>query len=291
MRPVLLVVFAVLALLPSGSFAHTTAVCGTASGPRARYQHVLIVVMENHSFSQVADSSHYLNGLARRCGLAERYSAITHPSLPNYLALTSGGTQGISDDCTSCSTSAPSIFEQLGTDWRSYLESMPSRGYRGAYAGTYAKKHNPAAYYTRIARAYAREAVPLESPSVGLLHDLRRNRLERFSLIVPNLCHDEHDCSVTTGDAWLRQWMPRILQSPVYRAGRTVLFITYDEGAGQDNRVYTVVVSPSTPPGRIAFEAFDHYSLLRTVEELLGLPCLAHACDRSTSSMRAAFRL
>src|SRR5262249_1625028 len=203
----------------------------------------------NDSLPEVAKSWPYLNLLARHCGLAARYFAITHPSLPNYLAMTSGSTQGVTDDCTTCSTSARSIFEQLGSDWHAYLESMPSPGYRGASSGEYAKKHNPAAYFTRIARAYARDAVPLESERRGLLHDLRRNSLRRFSLIVPNLCHDEHDCSIATGDAWLRQWIPRILGSGAYREGRTALFITYDEGTALDNRVYTVVASPSTPRG------------------------------------------
>jgi phosphatidylinositol-3-phosphatase len=276
---------------PAGSFGRVPRPCGTTRTPPAVYQHILVVVLENHSFSQVAHSSPYLNLLGRRCGLAHRYFAVTHPSLPNYLALTSGSTNGISSDCTSCSTSARSIFEQLSPDWHSYLESMPVPGYRGPTAGEYAKKHNPAAYYSAIARDYATNAVPLESHATGLVHDLIHNRLRRFSLIVPNLCHDEHDCSIATGDAWLRLWVPRILESRAYRKGGTALFVTYDEGTILDNRVYTVVASPSTPPGTVVSTTFSHYSLLKTAESMLGLRCLARACDHATASMRAAFRL
>jgi phospholipase C len=250
-----------------------------------RYEHVLLIVLENHGYTDVADSSPYLNGLARACGLAEDYTAVAHPSLPNYLALTSGSTDGVTSDCTDCSTSAPSLFEQLGDDWRSYLESMPVAGDGGPGSGRYAKKHNPAAYYTRIAPAYARDAVPLGS----LPGDLSRASLGRFSLVVPDLCNDEHDCGVDTGDRWLQTWVPRILGSPAYRQGRTALFVTYDEGVGSDNRVYTVVVAPSVPPFTVAGARFDHYSLLRTIERMLGLPCLAAAC--TAAPMDQAFHL
>jgi phospholipase C len=105
------------------------------------------------------------------------------------------------------------------------------------------------------------------------------------------MCNDEHDCDVATGDAWLRAWVPAILDSPAYRRGKTALFITYDEGSRSDNRVYTVVVSPYTKRGTVSTVRFDHYSLLATQEALLGLPCLGHACDPETRSMRAAFGL
>jgi phosphatidylinositol-3-phosphatase len=265
--------------------------CSGSAQPAGRWR-VLVVVLENHSYAQVAGSSPYLNQLAHDCALATRYSAVSHPSLPNYLALTSGTTSGITSDCTDCTTSARSIFEQLGGGWRSYLESMPGAGYGGSSSGDYAKKHNPAAYYPAVAAGYARQAVPLGQPDSGALaSDLRQNSLKAFSLIVPNLCHDEHDCTVDEGDRWLSTWIPLILGSPAYADGHTALFITYDEGAGFDNRVYTVAVAPSIRPGTILRAPYDHYSLLRTVQELLGVPCVAHACDPSTASMLPGLRL
>jgi phospholipase C len=265
--------------------------CSGSAQPAGPWR-VLVVVLENHSYSQVAGASPYLNQLARACALAADYSAVSHPSLPNYLALTSGTTSGTTSDCTDCRISARSIFEQLGGDWRSYLESMPSAGYGEAFSGQYAKKHNPAAYYAPIASEYVRQAVPLGQPDSGTLaRDLHQDGLSRFSLIVPNLCHDEHDCSIDEGDRWLRTWIPLILGSPAYTSGNTSLFITYDEGAGNDNRVYTVAVAPSIHPGTIIRAPLTHYSLLKTVQELLGLPCLAHACDPTTASMLPGLRL
>lgn len=277
--------------LGSGVRASNRDAAPPCSGRRvgsAGARRVVVVVLENHSYGQVAGSSPFLNRLASECALATDYLAVSHPSLPNYLALTSGSTDGIGSDCTGCRTSAPSIFGQLHGDWRSYLESMPSPGYRGAFAGQYAKKHNPASYYTRIAPEYGRDAVPLGTPTTGrLARDLARSTLARFSLIVPNLCDDEHDCPIAEGDRWLRTWMPLILASPSYRSGRTVVLVTYDEGTGADNRVYTVAVAPSIRPGTIVRTPLDHYALLRTAEQLLELPCLAHACDAGTGSMLA----
>jgi phospholipase C len=263
-------------------------VASPCSGRRARPTgwRVVVVVLENHSYSQIARSSPYLNRLAHRCALASGYSALKHPSLPNYLALTSGTTSGITSDCTVCTVSVRSIFEQLHGDWRSYLESMPSPGFIGAFSGLYAKKHNPAAYYTGIARDYPRHALPLGSVDDGALaRDLRHGTLRRFSLIIPNLCNDEHDCPITTGDRWLRTWIPLILNSPVYARGQTLLVITYDEGTDSDNHVYTVAVSRSIGPGTILRAPLTHYSLLKTTQQLLGLRCLAHACDTKTTSM------
>jgi phospholipase C len=254
--------------------------CRRVAAPR-RYAHVVLVVLENHSFDQVAHSSPYLNTLAGQCGLAANYQAITHPSLPNYLALTSGTTAGISSDCTACTASVPSIFQQLGGNWRTYAESLPSPGFTGSSSGDYAKKHNPAAYFPAVAAAYARNALPLRPTSI--------RALGRFALVVPNLCNDEHDCSIDTGDRWLAVWIPRILRSPAYRSGGTALFVTYDEGTDSDNHVYTVVVAPSVPAGTVAKASFDHYSLLRTIETMLGLKCLAAAC--TASPMNGAFHL
>jgi phosphatidylinositol-3-phosphatase len=283
---------AMLALsAPSTRASASLGLCGSRSGQVPRtYSHVITIMLENKAYSEVDGSSPYLNGLSKRCGLASNYFAITHPSLPNYLALTSGDTR-FSDNCDSCSTSAVSIFEQVGTHgWREYAESMPNAGFTGAEKGLYEKHHNPASYYRRIAASYRTRAVPLGSTSAGaLVADLRRNTLPRYSFISPNECHNEHDCDVPAGDAWLSKWVPKIVSSPAYTRGGTALFITYDEGSDTDNRVYTVIVSPYTKPGTIARAKFTHYSLLKTQESMLGLHCLGLACGAST--MRGAFGL
>lgn len=248
--------------------------------------------MENESYASIigSRSAPYITQLAHECGIAVDYEAVSHPSLPNYVAATSGGTWGIADDSPPSvhPLGRPSVFSQLSKahmTWRSYEESMPANCDLSS-SGEYAVKHNPAAYYTGIRKDCARWDVPLSD----LPPALRRHQLPSFAFVTPNLCDDMHDCPVSSGDAWLRRWMPKLLGSEAYRSGSTVVFITFDEGTDSANRVATVVASESTTPGTRSHERFDHYSLLKTTEQLLGLhPYLARA--RDASSMRAAFHL
>lgn len=178
-----------------------------------------------------------------------------------------------------------------GLTWRSYEESMPSRCDLSS-VGTYAVKHNPAAYYTDIRAHCRRWDVPMGTVSAGpFASALHHSHLPSFAFVTPNLCDDMHDCSVATGDAWLRTWVSAIIASESYRAGATVVFITFDEGTASSNQVATVVVAPSTPSGTRSTTAFTHYSLLVTTEELLGIHMhLAHA-GLPTRGMRSAFHL
>ncbi|MGH9055556.1 MAG: alkaline phosphatase family protein [Acidimicrobiales bacterium] len=252
--------------------------------PPATYQHVVWIVMENRALDEVAGSGEapFLANLATRCGLATNYSGVAHPSLPNYIALTSGSTQGISDDAgpSSHRIAGPSLFSLLGPGWRSLEESMPTNCDRSS-AGEYATRHNPAVYYTALATACGGQDVPLGSvPDVSA----------RFTFITPNLCDDMHDCSTATGDRWLSGEVPKILDSPQYRGGATALFITWDENDAGGSLVPTYVVAPSVRPGTRSGGAYDHYSLLRTTEEMLGLtPLLGSAA--SAPDMRRGFHL
>jgi hypothetical protein len=154
----------------------------------------------------------------------------------------------------------------------------------------YAVKHNPAAYYPRIASQCLESDVPFGSSSSGrFLSDVESGTLATFSFVTPDLCHDTHDCSVSTGDNWLRAVVGRITQSAVYRAGRTAIFITWDEGESSANHIPTIVVAPSVLPGTQSGIRVDHYGLLRTTEEMLGLGLIGRAA--SAASVRAVFRL
>ncbi len=256
--------------------------CGSRPAPRA-WDHVVWIVMENQNYDAVAGSpsAPYLNTLARDCGLAIDYHAITHPSLPNYIAMTSGGTQGIYGDGPPAdnATGAPSIFSELGADWRLYAESMP-RPCTSWDSGSYAVRHNPAVYYTGLASTCARNNRPLP----------RHLTLARFTFVTPNLCHDMHDCSVASGDAWLAAFVPKVLSTSAYRSGRTAIFITWDENDGDaGNQVPLIALAPSIAHGARARMRYDHYSLLRTTEDMLGLPPQGAAAW--APSLRAAFGL
>ena len=209
--------------------------------------------MENKGYGDIIGSSDapYLNSLAHKCGSAANFSAESHPSLPNYIAMTSGSTQGISDDGDPSEhpLSVPSIFSQLGGGWRALDESMPSNC--DLHDGSsYAVRHNPAVYYTNIRSQCASQDTPLSS---------RPNLSARFTLITPNLCHDMHDCSAGQGDTWLAGFMPKILGSRAYRKQATAVFITWDESeGGGGNQIATLVLSRYTRPHTVSNKAFNH---------------------------------
>lgn len=246
--------------------------------------HVVWILMENRAADDVVGSSSapYLASVARACGLATNYDGVAHPSLPNYIALTSGSTHGITDDSGPGShpVPGPSIFSLLGDRWASWQEAMPSPCDRTS-SGEYAVRHNPAAYYTDLGPGCTAHDVALPATP---------DPVAAFTELTPNLCHDMHDCSTRTGDAWLSAELPLILDSATYRAGHTAVFITWDENESGGTAVPCYVIAPSVTPGTRAATAFNHYSLLRTTEELLGLHPLLGAAA-TVASMSSAFGL
>jgi hypothetical protein len=224
--------------------------------------------MENHSYSQIAGSpsAPYLNAFAHNGALYTNMQAIRHPSLPNYLALTSGSTLGCTNDaCPPASFGAKNIFSQLrkhGQAWRAWAESMPSPCLRHN-ASPYAVRHNPPPYYRNLVPGDCRR------------HDLPYpNRLPRripgLTFITPNICNDMHDCSVSVGDSWLRRHVP-----PLLHRGAIVV-ITFDEGEG-DNHIFCAARGPGVGHGVRHRAAFTHYSLLAGIERHFGLPRLRNA--------------
>ena len=280
--------------------------CGTLgkSHVHVHYTHVIWIVEENHSYGSIIGNTTqapYINGLASACGLATNYHNISHPSLPNYIALTSGLPLGslspFVSDCdpsSACSTSTPSIFGQTPS-WKAYEESMPSNCDL-TNSGEYAVRHNPAPYYTSLTNCAAHDI-----PYTALTGNLASGKLPAFSFITPNLIDDMHDGTIAQGDQWLRTNLPTILNSSEYKAGTVAVFITWDEGEGGTStdcatnttdvgcQVATLVISPSTKPGTRSTTLFNHYSLLRTAEQLLGLPLLGQASG--AGSMLKAFGL
>jgi phosphatidylinositol-3-phosphatase len=255
------------------------------AAPPDSYDHVVWIVMENHSYDDIIGSSDapYINGLAEQHGLATQFYAEAHPSLPNYIAMTSGSTQGIADDDDPDShpLDVPSIFSLLpGGGSRSLLESMPANCAR-ADAGEYAVRHNPQVYYTNVAADCARYNVPLADPP-----DLSA----RFTFVTPNLIHDMHDGTVADGDTSISAFIPKLLDSPEYAGGRTAVFITWDEGTLLDNHIPTLVIAPSVAAGTRVAARLDHYAMLRATQEMLGLTPLLGAAA-GAADLRAPFNL
>ena len=260
--------------------------CGWRPAPPDHWDHVVWIWMENHTSDQVIGTSEapYETRLAAECGTASDYEVVGSPSLPNYIAMTSGSTQGITDDSgpSSHPLNVPSIFSQLPAGAsRSLEESMPSNCLL-TDSGDYAVRHNPMAYYITIRTDCLTDDVPLGStPNISA----------RFTFVTPNLCNDTHDCSVATGDTWLSNFLPQILSSTQYQSGSTAVFITWDENDGSSgNHIATLVLSPTTPVDARSGTAYNHYALLRTTEELLGITTYLGGAA-TAPSMRAAFGL
>lgn len=243
-------------------------------------KHVFIIMDENQpAVNIVGDTTYapYLNTLINRYSLATNYSAITHPSLPNYLAITSGSTDGITTDCNppsaGCIVNVNNIASQLvakGLSWKEYAESMPSDCYM-FNDGNYATKHVPFVYYQNIVsnKAYCNSHVV---PYHNLLTDLKHNSTTpNFAFITPNLCNDMHNCSIAIGDSWLAQNVPIILNSKPFTTQNSILIITWDEGYQSDNKVAAILAGSAIRAHFKSNLAYNHYSVLHTIEYIWGL--------------------
>src|SRR2546426_1233711 len=320
-RLVVVVLLAGALAAPAPSLAQSSpggAFCGTRRHHPRKYDHVVWIWMENHSYGQIIGSpdAPYINMLATSCGSATNFHNLTHVSLPNYIGAVTG--LGLADlqpfllDCNpmgTCLTAAPSIFSQVPS-WKAYEESMTVNCQTTGFVG-YAVRHNPPPYLTSLPGCGVYDV-----PYTELQSDLDNDTLPAFSFVTPNTVSDMHDGpdpgAIQTGDNWLSAELPKIFASNAYQSGGTVVVVTFDEGAGggigedcasetttdESCHVVTIVVSPYTRPATTASALkkrsrfFTHYSLLRTTEQLLGIrrrDLLGLA--RQARNMRRAFNL
>jgi hypothetical protein len=242
-------------------------------------------VLENREFDEVVGNPEapYLNHLAQRGALATRYFGVSHPSLPNYLALLGGDTFGIAENCTDCSARGPNLATQLsraGIGWRAYMGGLPRPCFTGDANGDYAKRHDPFVYFPSITAVPSRckEVVP----EARLRADLRRHRLPEFGWLTPDLCDDAHDCSLAGADEHLRALVPRILRQ---LGPQGLLIVTFDEGTSDagccgapgGGRVAPILLGPYVRAGTTIAAAANHYSLLAGLEDRFDLTRLRRA--------------
>jgi hypothetical protein len=257
------------------------------------FDHIFVIIMENHSASQIIGSADapFINELAASYGLAASYTAVAHPSLPNYLALTGGSTFGVSTDCTDCFQNAPNIavdrIAAAGLTWRGYMESMPSAAFAGD-AYPYMQKHNPFAYYDDI-RTDPKQFANVV-PYTQLATDLASAQATpSFGWITPNMLDDMHDGTVAQGDTWLSVAVPALLASGAFTTQRSLLLVTWDENDDSaGNEVVTLVIAKGVPAGFKSQVPYTHYSLLRTIEASWGLAPLT-ANDAAATVMSDFF--
>jgi phosphatidylinositol-3-phosphatase len=292
-------------LLPVAAYAATDNQTGSNSASTgAGIQHVIVVMMENKEFSTVIGSKKapYENQLAKSYALATNYDAVTHPSLPNYLAQTAGTTFGLTADCIpkKCSTSATSIFNLLdakGLTWKSYAESMP-KPCDSVASGEYYPRHVPAVYYTYVtssAKYCDAHVVPLGNVTTktGQFYtDMASGSFPNYAFVTPNICDDAHSCPLATGDKWLSEFIPTIQSSPIYSS--TVIIIVYDEGTtniGGGGHVPLFVVGPSSLVKNTQSNvSYNDYSILATVEAIYNLGNLGRN-DTTAAAMSPLFNV
>ncbi|WP_405774132.1 alkaline phosphatase family protein [Streptomyces sp. NBC_01538] len=272
----------------AGAVALTTTSIGVWAGTASTAQaaalptpdHVVVVVMENHAYSQVIGSSSapYLNNTLKAGGASLTQSfGLTHPSEPNYYMLFSGSSQGRTDDsCVSVgSLSAPNLASELiaeGKTWASYNESLPSQGSTTCSSGKYAQKHNPWFGFSNVPTNTAKTMAQFPSDFTTL---------PKVSFVIPNLCSDMHDCSVSTGDTWLKNNLGAY--ATWAKTHNSILAVTFDEDNRlSGNRIPTVFYGQPVIPGSSTSTTYNHYNVLRTVEDLAGLT--AHAGNASSAS-------
>ncbi len=255
-----------------------------AAAPRLK--HVWVVVLENHSSGQILGNPQapYLNKLAHRNGLATKYYSLDHPSLPNYLALISGSTQGCGSDSCKPGYGGPLLTRQLRhrhLAWRGYFQGLPHAGYVGGDHGSYVRHHNPFSYFKAITNSHhARRNI---RPLTALRRSLRHPAA--FNLVVPDNQHNMHTGSISKSDKWLRHWIPKITHSRKFRH-HSVLFITFDEGHNDSSgccihgvhggRTVLIAITSHRHHSRLN-KPRTAYSLLRTIESGFRLKPIAHA--------------
>ncbi len=275
-----------------------TGAAARASRTLPRLERIAVVVMENHEYGEIIGNPQAprINALSRAGALATTSHAITHPSLPNYLALLGGSTFGIDSDCTDCRVGARNLVDQLAAahiSWRAYMDGMPTACFRGAGAGRYAKKHDPFMYFDDIAGNPARCGNVV--PGTRLSADIAAHRLPRLTWITPDLCEDMHDCSVATGDRYLAGLLPRLIAA---LGPRGVVFVTWDEGSSDagccrlaaGGRIVTMALGGAARAHARVAIPYDHYSLLRTIEDAWGLPELRSARCSCSVALSALLR-
>lgn len=228
--------------------------------------------MENHSYSDVIGNpqARFINDLARHGALFTASYGVTHPSEPNYLALFSGNTHGVTSDQCPTVIRAPNLASRLtaaGLTFTGYAESLPAPGSAVCGQGDYARKHAPWTDFADVPRSAGQPFSKFPSGDYA--------RLPTVSFVVPNLCNDMHDCSVATGDRWLRTHLAGYAQWAMTHD--SLLILTWDEDDGsQSNQIVTIFAGQQVQPGRYA-RPIDHYNVLRTIEQAYGIPLTGQA--------------
>ncbi|MEE4417764.1 alkaline phosphatase family protein [Streptomyces bugieae] len=264
-------------LSPSPQPARTNLAADPVASAVPQFDHVVIVMFENKNYSTIkgGSSAPYLNSLASQGTLFTNAFGVTHPSQPNYISLFSGSQQGVTNDDCPKSFTAGNLGQQLlnaGRTFKGYSEGLPSAGYTGCSSGNYRRKHAPWVDFPTVSgSAYN---VPFSSfPS-------DYSKLPTVSFAIPDMCNDMHDCSVGTGDTWIKNKLDGYVQWA--KTHNSLLIATFDEDNFTSvNQIYTVFAGAHVKAGYQSSTQINHFNVLRTIEDMYGLPALGNASGKS----------
>jgi acid phosphatase len=265
---------------PPGSSTAIRPLEAPAKAGKVTTQYIQLVIFENESYDQVVGSPQapYITGLSKSWANMTQSFAITHPSQPNYLALFSGSTQGVNGDQCPVSYSAANLGSELlaaNITFRGYAESMPSKGFSGCQAVPdtlpsgylYMRKHVPWADFTNLPKSVSQVyKKPFSKPPA------------QFVWITPNMCNDMHDCPISTGDTWASKNLPKLIAWDEKNNG--VLILTFDENDGSPGNQIPTILIGNVKPGQFS-QTVNHYSVLRTIEDVFGISPLGGASSAS----------
>jgi len=257
-----------------------------ASATFPKPDHIVIVVMENHGYSQVmgTSSAPYINALAKNSYSANftKSYAIMHPSQPNYLCLFSGSNQGVTNDNNPPNDpfTTANLAKQLisaGKSYKTYSEDLPSVGWNGDSYGAYRRKHNPAANWM----GSGTNQIPTSTNQPFTAFPTDFTKLPTVSIVVPNQNNDMHDGSVTTGDTWLKNKMDKYIQWA--KTHNSLFILTFDEDDdNHGNQIVTIATGSMVKAGQYSTPTINHYNVLRTIENMYALPYAGNAAKVST---------
>jgi hypothetical protein len=284
---------------PSPAFSSVPTPTAASGAP-----HVMIIMEENQGYAATlgdCSADPYICSLASEYASANNWYGVYHPSLPNYLAITSGSTQGCeSDSCGTYSVdNLANQFNVSGIPWIAYMESMPSACYTGSSSGEYAGKHNPFVHYADVLGASCGSHVlPYPGPS-GLISALNSASAPDFVWITPNLMDDMHDGTVSDGNSWLQTNLAPVLSSAWFTQYRSTVIVTMDENDAQSSgsccsdavggQIPELIISKNAVGRGIVSATGDHYGTLRTIEEAYGLPLLGAAASPANGNLSGLF--
>jgi phosphatidylinositol-3-phosphatase len=263
--------------LACGGRSGTSAVQTAPPADQPTFAHVVLLLEENHSYSEVMDNSSmpYFNSLASQYGVASQYFANTHPSLPDYLVLTTGAMETL-DNNFSGTISDDNVVRELvkaGKTWKCYAESLPSAGYLGGDSGPYLRHHNPFTYLSDVQSSSAQAAniVPLTQFATDLANDA----LPQYAFVVPDVANDAHDGTLAQADSWLQTNVAPLLGNSEFQ-NSGLLVITFDEAAQSDvdhggGHVATLIISSQVKKGYQSQTLYQHQSTLRLTLASLGI--------------------